>query len=168
MAAGATYEKIQSTTLTSDTPAIEFATIPATYTDLKISLIGGQSATLNDSFMIRFNGDSGTNYTSSYMTTDGSTATGGCSRDSNAIINMGDLGGTAIESFLDININSYAQTNRHKSVLTYYTSVQRNRALLSLGLWRNNNAIHTIKLMFSGSDNFKSGSVATLYGIAAA
>ena len=167
MAAGQTYNKIESTTLTSDTAYIEFVSIPATYTDLKISVIGGQS-NLNDSFQIRFNSDTGNNYTSSYMLSDGSTASGSCSNSTSAIINFGDLGGTAIESFLDININSYAQTNRHKSVLSYYASVQRARALLNFGLWRDNSAIHTIKLMFSGSDQFKSGSVATLYGITAA
>jgi hypothetical protein len=168
MPAGKTYEVISSTTLSSDTASIEFATIPATYTDLKISLIAGQSATLNDSFQIRFNSDTGTNYTSTYMLSDGSTASGSCSNNTNALINFGDLGGVAIESFLDININSYAETNRYKSTLSYYASVQRARVLLNLGLWRDNSAIHTVKLMFTASDNFKSGSVATLYGITAA
>jgi len=77
MAAGITYKKIESTTLGSDQASIEFTSIPGTYTDLVISLIGGQSP-LND------------------------------------------------------------------------------------------DAITTVKLMFTGSDNFKSGTVATLYGIEAA
>jgi len=55
MAAGITYKKIESTTLGSDQASIEFTSIPGTYTDLVISLIGGQSP-LNDAFMIRFNG----------------------------------------------------------------------------------------------------------------
>jgi hypothetical protein len=164
MAAGATYEKIQSTTLTLDQPAIEFTSIPETYTDLKISLIGGQSG-LNDAFIIRFNSDSGNNYTSSYLLGTGSSHGGSQSVNTNAIINFGDLGGANIESFIDININSYAETNRYKSILSNYASKQRGRILLNVGLWRNTNAITSVKLMFSGSDNFKSGSSATLYGI---
>lgn len=168
MAAGKTYTKISSTTLGSDQAYIEFASIPGTYTDLVISLIGGQSG-LNDGFMIRFNGDTGSNYTASYLLGTGTgTQSGSQSNTQTGIINFGDLGGTAIESFIEININRYAETNRYKSTLSHYASKQRGRMLLNLGLWRSNNAITTVKLMFTGSDNFKSGTVATIYGIAAA
>ncbi len=167
MAAGITYKKIESTTLGSDQASIEFTSIPGTYTDLVISLIGGQSP-LNDAFMIRFNGDTGNNYTASYLLGTGSSRAGSQSNDTNGIINFGDLGGAAIETFIEININRYAETNRYKSVLSHYASKQRGRMLLNIGQWRNTNAITTVKLMFTGSDNFKSGTVATLYGIEAA
>jgi len=167
MAAGATYNKIESKTLTSDTAFIEFTSIPATYTDLKISLIGGQNSN-NDAITFRFNGDTGANYTSSYMIGTGSGASGNCSNDTTSISNYGDLGGTALETFIDININGYAETNSHKSVLSYFSGVQRGRASILCGLWRNNAAIHTVKIDMQGTDLLKSGTIATLYGIARA
>lgn len=169
MAAGPTYEKIQSITLSSDQASIDFTVITNVWTDLKISFVGGQSAN-NDSFMIRFNGDSGSNYTSSYMfgVGSGTNPSAACTNNTTALINFGDLGGTAIESLIDININSYAETNRYKSTLSNYASKQRARILFNGGLWRSNSAITDIKLLMSGSDLLKTGSVATLYGIAAA
>jgi hypothetical protein len=167
MAAGKTYEKIQSVTLTSDQANIDFTAIPNTWTDLKISYVGGQSAA-NDAWIMRFNGDSGTNYTSSYFLGAGSTPNGACSNDTNALTNFGDLGGAGIETLVDININSYAETNRYKSVLSNYAAKQRTRVNFNAQLWRSNSAITDIKILTTGSDLLKSGSIATLYGIAAA
>ena len=167
MPAGKTYEVISSTTLSSDTAFIQFATIPATYTDLKISFIGGQNSN-NDAITFRFNGDTAGNYTSSYLIGTGAGSSGNCSNNTTSIANYGDLGGTALEAFIDININSYAETNRHKSVMSYFASVQRGRSSLLMGLWRDNSAIHTIKIDMQGTDLLKSGTMATLYGITAA
>jgi hypothetical protein len=167
MAAGPTYEKIQSVTLLSDQASIDFTAITNAWTDLKISYIGGQSAN-NDAWIIRFNGDTGANYTSSYFLSGGSTPGGGCSNDTTAMSNFGDLGGAGIETLVDINVNSYAETNRYKSVLSNYASKQRNRVNFNAQLWRSNSAITDIKFLCTGTDLLKAGSIATLYGIAAA
>jgi hypothetical protein len=55
-----TYEKIQSTTLGSATTAINFNSIAASWTDLKIVLVA-KTTSGNADVYLRFNSDSGTN-----------------------------------------------------------------------------------------------------------
>ena len=168
MAAGPTYKKIQSETLGSNQTSIVFNAIPQTYTDLKISLIAGQNP-LAGAFVIYFNGDTGTTYTSSYMLGTGSSQSGACSNNTNGIFNFGDLGSSTIVNLIEINVNRYTETNRHKSTSSIFSSKERGRILLNFGLWRSNSAITSMTLSFTnGTDTFATGTVATLYGIEAA
>lgn len=168
MSAGPTYTKIQSETLGSTQTSIVFTSIPQTYTDLKISLIAGHN-TRAGAFVIYFNGDTGTTYTSSYMLGDGTSQSGSCSNSTNGIFNFGDLGSSTIVNLIEINVNRYTETNRHKSTSSIFSSKERGRILLNFGLWRSNSAITSITLSFTnGTDTFATGTVATLYGIEAA
>jgi hypothetical protein len=168
MAAGATYRKIQSQTLGSSQTSITFTSIPQTYTDLNISLIAGHN-TRAGGFVIYFNSDTGTTYTSSYLLGTGSSRTGSCSNDTNGIFNFGDLGSATIVNLIEINVNRYTETNAHKSTSSIFSSKERGRILFNFGLWRSNSAITSITLSFTnGTDTFATGTVATLYGIEAA
>lgn len=168
MAAGSTFRKIQSETLSSNQTSIIFNNIPQTYTDLNISLIAGHNNRAG-AFVIYFNSDTGTNYTSSYMLGTGSSQAASCSNNTNGIINFGDLGSSTIVNLIEININRYTETNRNKSTQSIFSSKERGRILLNFGLWRNTSAITSITLSYTnGADTFASGTVATLYGIEAA
>jgi hypothetical protein len=163
-----TYEKIATTTLGSDTATITFSSITGAYTDLVISLVAGQSAALNDGFQFRFNGDSGTNYSDIYTLGNGTNALSGKQTSSNSIRDFGDLGGTAITSQFIFNFMNYSNTTTYKTVLTRFSSQQKGRTMANVGLWRNTAAITSIVFSFTGSDLFKSGTTATIYGIKAA
>jgi hypothetical protein len=168
MAAGPTYKKIQSETLGSTQTSIAFTSIPQTYTDLKISLIAGHN-TMAGGFVIYFNGDTASNYTSSYMLGTGSSQSGGSSINTSGIYNFGDLGSSTIINLIEINVNRYTETNRHKSTSSIFSSKERGRILLNFGLWRSNSAITSMTLSFTnGTDTFATGTIATLYGIEAA
>lgn len=168
MAAGPTYTKIQSETLGSNQTSIVFTSIPQTYTDLKVSLIAGHN-TRAGGFVIYFNSDTGTNYNSSYMLGTGTSQEGSCSNNTSGIYNFGDLGSSTIVNLIEINVNRYTETNRHKSTSSIFASKERGRILLNFGLWRNTSAITSMTLSFTnGTDTFASGTVATLYGIEAA
>ena len=72
----ATYEKIATTTLGSNTTSITFSSITQTYTDLVI-IIGNAKTTVNtDGPILGFNADTGagTNYSWTFMQGNGSTA----------------------------------------------------------------------------------------------
>ena len=66
-----TYEAIQTTTLGSAAADITFSSIPATYTDLVLVYIGA-TVSNNINYYLRFNGDTGTNYSYTYLSGTGS------------------------------------------------------------------------------------------------
>lgn len=159
-----TYTLIQSTTLSSNDAYIEFTSIPQTYIDLKISLLAGQSST-TDGFWIRINNDTATNYTFSYLIGTGSGTEVKAEARNSTAFSYGDLGGTAIETFADMTFADYANATRRKSTMVQIASKQRGRINTTWGLWRVNDPITSIKLMFSNTNTFVSGTTANLYGI---
>jgi len=161
-----TYEKIATTTLGSDTATITFSSITGIYTDLVISLVAGQSAALNDSFILRVNGDTANNYSDTYLLGNGSTVIAG-NISNNGFIGYGDLGGTAITAQFIFNFMNYSNTTTYKTVLTRYNSLQKGRTVASVSLWRSTSAITSINFSFNGSDLLKAGTTATIYGIKA-
>jgi hypothetical protein len=70
----ATYEKIATTTLGSNSATIEFTSISGTYTDIVLILSAKASGGNMDAW-IQFNGDTGTNYSMTTLRANGSTVT---------------------------------------------------------------------------------------------
>ena len=75
MAAGATYVPLASTTLSSDTGSVTFSSISSSYTDLVIIMsvqgnTGGTAQGSNTNFL-RFNGDTASNYSYTYLSGNG-------------------------------------------------------------------------------------------------
>ena len=68
----ATYEKVQSTTLSSTQSTVTFSSISGAYTDLVLVMGGSNSA--NSDLRMRFNGDTGSNYSVTVLFGDGSAA----------------------------------------------------------------------------------------------
>ena len=66
-----TYELIQTISLTGSQAAIDFTSIPGTYTDLVI--IGHTQTSSSTGINMQFNGDTGSNYKFMYMFGDGTT-----------------------------------------------------------------------------------------------
>jgi hypothetical protein len=181
MAAGATYEPIATTTLTSDQSTVTFSTISGSYTDL-VLVCAAKSASGASSddvrIYLRFNSDSGNNYSTTYLNGDGTTAAS--FRDSNRaqvdnIANISTNGSSELALFT-YSINNYSSASVFKSVIqrggnNFNASTILRQTGVAVSLWRNTNAITSI-LILGGSGNssvgFASGSTFTLYGIAAA
>jgi hypothetical protein len=168
-----TYEPIATTTVTTAVSSVTFSSIPNTYTDLVIA--SASIGTSNGfSLQIRFNSDSGTNYSrttlSGYFT---SSDTAGSTRSTNAT-SIGSSwqvgGGTGGPSPHIYHINNYANSNVFKTVLfraNPYPYSGFSEVTAEVGLWRNTNAITSIEFLLS-MGNFATGSIFTLYGIKAA
>lgn len=152
-----TYDKIATTTLGS-AGVITFTSIPGTYTDLVLVLSATPSSFA--SVKVRFNSDSGTNYSVIVMNGNGSSAESSTATSATEM-NLGLLGTDQSTSI--INIFNYSNTT------TYKTSIGRGNTVANLvraaaGLWRNTAAINSISLV----DSMPIGTMATLYGIKAA
>ena len=157
-----TYEKIATTTLGSASATVTFSSISGAYTDLvAICNFGGASA--NEDFTIRFNGDTGSNYSFTNLRGNGSTAAS--SRSSNATRIVADLAGvsSSLQAIDTVQIMNYSNTTTYKTALVRANDASKS-AEATVGLWRNTAAITSIDLAMTGG-NLLSGSTFTLYGI---
>ena len=161
----ATYEKIATTTLGSTTATIEFTSISGTYTDIVLILSAKASGGNMDAW-IQFNGDTGTNYSMTTLRGNGSTVTS--DRYTNLNYGYGDLSGYINTSNFNVEIiqfMNYSNTTTYKTFLSRASTVGNGLDAI-VNLWRSTSAITSIKL--SGSQNYATGTTATLYGIKAA
>ena len=157
----ATYEKIATTTLGSSSASITLNSIPATYTDLRLIVVGTASTT--SSLCFRLNGDSGTNYSRTFLYGTGSVAGSGVGTN-NDLMNTGDINNTT-PCLSQVDIFSYAGST-FKTFLTNNSADLNGSGLVApmVGLWRSTSAITSIAI-FASSGNLNTNTTATLYGI---
>ena len=167
MPAGNTYEAIATNTVSgSSTTTITFSSIPSTYTDLILVLNAATGSSVRDA-IVRFNSDSGTNYSNTDLKGSGSTATS--TRDSNsnaAYFGWATAITTSFESINIMHIQNYSNTTTYKTALARGNTASR-YVSTTVNLWRSTSAINTITCIANG-DNFAAGSTLSLYGIKAA
>ena len=160
MAAGSTYTPLATTTLSSSAASYTFSSIPSTYTDLR--LVTYSTLTSADNTTLRFNGDTGSNYSSTYLGGNGSSASSG--RFSNTTSTYLGYIGTGVQKF---DIMNYSNATTYKTVLCRSDDAS-NWVEAAVGLWRSTAAINSVTIRCFGASSFATGSTFTLYGIAAA
>ncbi len=163
----ATYEKIATQTLTSAATGIDFTSIPSTYTDLRIVIIPKVIATWDNSpLRMRFNSDSGNNYS---LTTLYGTGSSAASSNLTSQNNIGvSFGGIMVSTptLYEIDIFSYANSTYKTSLITSADDLNGSGYITKkVGLWRSTSAITSIYLYTYVADIMASGTTATLYGI---
>ncbi len=163
-----TYEKIASTTLGSANATITFSSIPSTYTDLRIVMTYTTSISGEDA-RVRFNSDTGTNYSITRLRGTGSAANSSrlTSQSSLILCDNVDIGSsTTIPQLLTIDIFSYAGST-NKTLLSENSSDYNGSGTLTrtVGLWRSTSAITTVAIGTLTAATFNTGTTATLYGI---
>ena len=165
MPAGTTYSTIATTTLGSATPSYTFSSIPQTYTALV--LIGVNATTSTTTIFMRFNSDSGNNYSYTQMWgPNGSVPY--TERQSNVNhINLHSSTATIGDSMFTADIMNYSGTSMNKTVLVKARDGQNSRRYIDAEVWRNTSAITSITLL-ADVNNMAAGTTLTLYGIAAA
>jgi hypothetical protein len=162
-----TYEPIATTTLGTAASQIEFSSIPATYTDLV--LICTATATTGGSYAIlRLNPATTSTYSGTRLIGTGASAISNRETAQNALELRSDDGigmSTSIPTFMQIDVFSYAGST-NKTVLASMSNDLNGSGGTSriVGLCQNTAAITVVRLLIPG-DTFKTGSIATLYGI---
>ena len=165
-----TYTLIASNTLGSSAASVTFSSIPNTYTDLVLKCSTRWDGASSDrDINIRFNSDSATNYSVTYITTNGGTtpASGRLSSSTQLSPSSASQGSTTTAntfSSIDIYIPNYnVAINKPISVFSATeNNATGNFIVADAGLWRNTSAITSITLEIT---NFVSGSSFFLYGI---
>jgi hypothetical protein len=160
----ATYKPLQSVALTSATESVTFSGIDQGYTDLVLVANTILASGTGPECSLRFNGDTGGNYSNTYLLGTGSSAVSG--RGSN--FTYADCGYLSANSGNPntriINITNYSNTTTNKTVISRGSSVNGIQVIAYANLWRNTAAITSITV-FSQSGNYSAGSTFDLYGI---
>lgn len=153
-----TYVALATTTASGGETSVTFSSIPASYRDL--IMVWGGSASGTVSVFVRFNSDTGSNYSYVYANGDGSSATS--ASGSTTYISQNFL--TASQNTMIMQIMDYSATDKHKTVLTRWgvadTSLQ-----MAAERWASTSAINEISCAVQ-SGTITAGSTFSLYGIA--
>ena len=155
------------------TSSITFSSIPATYTHLQIRLLARTthpSGTDGDYLDMQFNSDTGSNYATHQISTNGSavTATAFTSQTSMYPSRVGATGLAAnIFGCIIIDILDYSLTTKYKTVRQLGAYDANGSGLLRFAscLWMNTNAITSIKLEAGSGTGFEQYSQFALYGV---
>ena len=159
------YDSIATTTLGSSTATITFSSIPSTYTHLQIRGLSLNSA--NVDYVLRYNGDSGSNYRGHVLYGDGSTVT--ASQTFGGVYTGNDIAfnsGTTYPIAFVTDILDYTNTNKNTTLRGLYGTDANGSGQIVLisGLWMNTSAVTSITIT-AVSGTFSQYSSFALYGI---
>jgi hypothetical protein len=167
MAASSTYTPISTTTLSSAQTSVTLNSFSG-YTDLYLIIyISGVSTATG--MGVRFNSDSGNNYSMTTLNGNGSSAYSNKQTTIDYIrFAYGATFRTTNTGISRINIMNYANSTTFKTLLAR-TDVPADGIDAVVGLWRNTNAITSLTILpTNGAYTISAGSTFTLYGIQAA
>jgi len=158
-----TYTPLATITLGSSASSVTFSSIPATYRDLILVMNFSETSTGGD-IRLRYNGDTGSNYSQVYMESTGSSALSGSGtyafhylnqRSRNSGIRIADI----------IQVMDYSATDKHKTALGRLNNETQDLSAYAYR-WANTAAITSIEVLES-SVSFTAGSTFNLFGVIA-
>jgi len=160
------FESIATTTVGAGGQAtITFSSIPSTYKHLQIRYSAISAGTFSADNVVRFNSDSGANYTIHALYGTGATAAS-VGYASQTFMSAGTTPDATYPCVAVIDILDYANTSKYKTMRSL-SGVDRNGSgyiFLHSGLWMNTAAISTITITATGG-NYSQYSSFALYGI---
>jgi hypothetical protein len=169
------FESIATITATGGETSLSFTSIPSSYVSIQIRALVRTSRALEgtDSMVIRFNSDSGANYSTHQFYGNGTSPGVYISTsDSSAVIQNSAtiMNGSLANSFAGniIDIHDYASTTKTKTMRAFSGGEANNASTgfimgLASASWRSTSAITSIT--FTNGFGFQAGSVFSLYGI---
>lgn len=150
------YTALATITLGSTASTVTFGSIPGTYRDLKVVI---QASGISNDALVRFNSDTGANYTRTYMAGQG-TSTATSASDSASYIPFAYVGTNPAALLLEV--MDYSQTNKHKS--TFSRGSDSAVVMAIAGRWASTAAI-TSMVIYPASGSWAAGNTFTLYGV---
>jgi hypothetical protein len=165
------FESIATTTLSTATATVTFSSIPQTYKHLQVRYLARTDRANNEDIVqIRFNTDTGANYSRHYLFGDGASLGSGGVANETRILTDGCTGASATSGIFGVGIVDvidYADVNKYKTLrgLTAYDRNGGGLIVVNSGSWRSTVAINTITVTSYYASNFVQYSSFALYGI---
>ena len=160
------YDSIATVTASGGETSLNFTSIAGTYKSLQIR--GWFKSSGGGGGSMRFNSDTGSNYSRHYLGESGSTVWAGGSANQTLMFTA-DQSGSTYNSVIIIDIIDYASTSKNKTMRAwngYDVNAAGTSMYMYSGLWMSTSAITSIQLgtaNFGGT--FAAGSTFALYGI---
>lgn len=161
-----TMTPIATNTLTADTGTVTFSNLPQGYTDLIFVINGGMATTTNYAMSIRFNSDTGSNYSLTRLYGNGTTATSDRASNQTYIYTLAP-GRDTLNGNQTIQVINYSNTTTNKTCLIRSNDAGFNTGAI-VGLWRSTAAITSVSVSPEFTANWKTGTSFTIYGVKAA
>lgn len=160
-----THVPLATNTAAGGETSITFSSISSAYTDLV--LLCSVTCSLTQTLYVRFNGDTGGNYSSTYVYGTGSgAASGRFSNDSKILLGSVNVGMSSTNfSVINASIQNYSGTATKKTILSRQ-SLASAEVNMSTGTWHNTSAINSLTIIPSAG-SFGAGSTFSLYGVKA-
>lgn len=171
MAAGNTYVALATNTVSgSSTSSVSFSSIASTYTDLVV-VFSGKLATTAEGIFVRFNSNTGSNYSVTWVWGNGGSANTN-RRSSQTFLPTTWFTGydSTNENNFIFNVQNYSNTTTYKTSLFRQNNAGPNGApatLAGVGLWAQTSAINAIEF-YTSAGVYTAGATFSLYGIATA
>ena len=148
--------------------SVSFTNIPNTYSHLQIRGVATSASTPR--IYLRYNSDSGSNYTYHFLEGNGGSAvaSAGANQTENWLFINGFIAANNPAPFV-IDILDYKDANKFKTMKSLHGNDNNSFGYVSLasGLWRSTSAISSIEL-FTNTSTFSANSQFALYGVEAA
>ena len=160
-----TYTPIATYTAPSAQASYTFNSIPGTYTDLVLIATSASSLGTGYGLRMRFNSDSGSNYSWTHLLGTGSAANSNRGSNNSSILigySPAAIGGNTVI----VNVQNYSNSTTYKTSIARANEADYRVGAIA-GLWRNTAAITSLTLLDEGGGNLLTGSTFTLYGIKA-
>lgn len=161
-----TYTPLATVTLGTAASSVTFGSIPATYRDLVLVVVAANTSNSNNG--IRFNSDSGSNYSRVWMGGNASNViqSGSATTTSLQFDNYAFTSTTLGSSTQIIQVMDYSATDKHKTALVRANQTFNGVDALA-GRWANTAAITSLQVITISGFNFIAGSTFSLYGVIA-
>jgi hypothetical protein len=157
----AKFTVLGNTTLATASASVTFSSIPSGYKDLVVIVdalgSGGDAA-----IFLRFNSDTGSNY--SYVTMSGNGSTSNSTNGTLSFVLSGIAATTTQRAIANHQISDYSTTNKHKTLLTRGNNANGLGTYAVASRWANTAAINAIEV-YTGSNSYAIGSTFRLLGV---
>lgn len=158
-----TYEPIATTTTGSVTTSVTFNSL-GSYTDI-ILIANGGTVSSSGSFYLRFNSDTGSNYSATSLYGQGTSAASNRWSGTSMFIS-GNAIGIGANTTTIMQFMNYGNSTTYKTVLARSSNASGD-VEANVGLWRSTAAITSIQIIGTNA-NIDSGVTFALYGVKAA
>lgn len=158
------YESIATVTASGGETSLSFSSIPSTYTHLQIRGISSNAS--DQATLMRFNSDTGSNYSWHVLYGNGTSAGAASGTSASVMYFLYSSATSSIFGATVTDILDYASTSKYKTLRALSGNDTNGAGDMTLysGLWQSTSAINGITI-FPASGNFRQYSSFALYGI---
>jgi hypothetical protein len=163
------YIALANITVSGTPSSVTFSSIPASVNGVSLRdlvvVFNGGATTSSKPLVVNYNGDATpANYSQVRMFGDGSAAYSDLTNTNGGGMDFGFVN-TALTTNTIFQIMDYSATNKHKTGLLRWNSLDTGYVIANANRWANTAAITSVRI-FPTNGNFQTGSTFALYGIA--